>query len=277
MLFENRKISGVSNAIRQTMCSYEKGEQLVKKEKQGFTIKVANTLEEREAVFKLGYQVYRDKGYIKENASEMLVQNYDADQDTLILIVKAQENKIVGSVTLVFDGMSKLPAEKIYPSELNSLRLKNEKIVEISRLIIDPQFRNSKEILVLLFNYLYIYSYYVKKYSCLAIEVNPRHTAYYEALLNFRPIGAEKACPNVESAPAILMYVPLVHGQKEVIRFSNVNSLEKKGRSLYPYFLNPEQENLVTYFLEKQATPISAEEKLYFGFSDSSIGQKVYA
>lgn len=277
MQSKQRKTSGVSQAIRQTMRSFKNGDQLIKKGKLGFTIKVANTLEEREAAFQLGYQVYKDKGYIKENTSELLVQNYDADPDTLILIVKNNENKIVGSVTLVFDVKSKLPAEKIYHSELDTLRSKKEKIAEISRLIIDPQYRNSKEILVLLFNYLYIYAYFIKKYTCLAIEVNPRHTAYYKALLNFRSIGNERACPNVESAPAILMYVPLQHGKEEVIRLSKLMEKEKNKRSLYTYFLNPEQEKLVACFLGKQATPISAEEKNYFGFSDSTIGRAVFA
>ena len=273
----NRKLSAVSTAIRHTMNSFANGTPLIKKEKLGFTIKVANTLEEREAVFQLGYQTYLDKGYIKENISERLVQNYDADPETLILMVKNHADKVIGSVTLVFDGYSRLPAEKIYHSELKKLRSNQEKIVEISRLVIDPEYRNSKEILVLLFNYLYIYAYFVKSYTCLAIEVNPRHTAYYEALLHFRAIGDEKPCPNVQSAPAILMYVSLKHGQEEISRLANLKENEKSNRSLFSYFINPEQQNLVAYCLEKQATPISMEEKLYFGFSDSSIGRAVLA
>lgn len=268
--------SGVSIAIRNTMSSLEKGKHLIEKVKSsGFTIKVANTLEEREAVFQLAYQVYLEKGYVKENELERLVNSYDADADTTILIVKDVNNNIVGSVTLVFGGQSKLPAEKIYRQELNRLKSENEKMVEISRLVIDPNFRNSKEILVLLFNYLYIYSYYVKGYTCLVIEVNPRHIAYYNALLNFKPIGSEKPCPNVESAPAILMYLPLKHGQGEVLRLSKITEAEKNNRTLYQYFIKPEQESLVAYFLEKQATPMTVEEKIYFGFSESGLNYEI--
>ena len=36
--------------------------------------------------------------------------------------------------------------------------------------------------------------------------------------------------------------------------------------SLYPYFIKPEQESLVAYYLEKQAKPMSKEEKNYFRF-----------
>ena len=126
----------------------------------------------------------------------------------------------------------------------------------------------------MLFNYLYIYSYYVKGYSCLAIEVNPRHTAYYQALLHFRSIGTEKLCPMVQNAPAILMYLPLQHAQ-EVLRLSKNTDPEKNNRSLYTYFVKPEQESLVAYYLAKQATPISQEEKFYFGFSETSFGRAV--
>lgn len=258
------------------MASYENNTPLLEKQKPSeFTIKMANTLEEREAVFRLGYQVYLKKGYIKSNASEWMVQNYDSHSETAILIVQDMQKNVVGSVTLVFDGGTRLPAEKIYGNELNTLRKQNEKIVEISRFVIDPQYRNSKEILVLLFNYLYIYSYHVKGSSCLVIEVNPRHTAYYQELLHFKPIGTEKPCPSVQSAPAILMYVPLKHGQDEVIRISQNMESEKSNRSLYTYFIKPEQQQLVAYYLNKQAIPISQEEKLYFGFSETTFGRAV--
>lgn len=268
--------SGLSIAIRDTMTSYHEMRPLVvKPQPSEFSIKIANTLEEREAVFHLGYQVYLEKGYIKENPNEWMVQNYDASSETAILIVQDKHKNIIGSVTLVFDGAARLPAEKIYGEELKILINQNEKVAEISRLVIDPQYRNSKEILVLLFNYLYIYAYYVKGYTCLAIEVNPRHTAYYQALLHFRTIGTEKPCPTVQSAPAILMYVPLKHGQEEVLRLSKNTEPEKNNRSLYTYFVKPEQESLVAYYLAKQARPISQEEKLYFGFSETTFGRAV--
>jgi len=262
--------TGLSLAIRKTMTSFSSGTNLIeKKTPSEFTIKIANTLEEREGVFKLAYQVYLEKGYIKENKDEWMVQNYDSVKETTILIVQDKLKNIVGSVTLVFDGTSKLPAEKIYDEELTVLRKQKERIAEISRLVIDPHYRNSKEILVLLFNYSYIYSYFVQNYTCFAIEVNPRHIAYYQMLLHFRTIGTEKPCPSVQSAPAILMYIPLKHGQDEVLRLSKNTVPEKNDRSLYHYFAKPEQQSLVAYYLQNQVKPISSEEKIYFGLTKS--------
>lgn len=252
--------SGVSVALNQLKTQENQKD----KKDLEYTVKLANTLEERDATFRLAYSVYLDKGYINQNEENWLVSQYDANAETAILIVQDKNKKIIGSVTLVFDGADSLPAATIFTDELNDLRSKNEKIVEISRLVIDPSYRNAKEILILLFNYLYIYSYYVKNYTCLAIEVNPRHKDYYRSLLNFDVIGIEKPCPMVQNAPAVLLYLPLAHGKSEIQKYLG-NTTESKNRSLYPYFFKPEYENLIVSYLRKQFNPISKEEKIHFG------------
>lgn len=263
--------SGVSIALNAINTSIENGlPVLEKKMPPQFTIKIANTLAEREAVFRMSYQIYLEKGFIKPNSQNWMVQNYDFDEESVILMVQDQERNLAGSVTMVFDGNSRLPAEKIYSKELKKLRNSGDKMVEISRLVINPAYRNSKEILVLLFNYLSIYSYHVKNFSSLVVEVNPRHKDYYKKLMSFDEIGEEKACPMVQNAPAVLLHLPLKRYQSEVIRFKNQYIADKKERSLYASFLKPEQESLVAYYLQKQATPMSAEEKQYFGYSESN-------
>ncbi len=270
----NYKSSGISMAIASTLRFKKEGLPLIEKPKPSeYTIKVANTLEERADVFRLAYQVYLSKGFLKANTNEWLVNDYDADTSTTILIVKDKNNRLVGSVTLVFDGYSKLPAQKIYGKEIQILRTSKEKIAEISRLIINPEFRNSKEILVLLFNYLAIYASHVMHYTCLSIEVNPRHKLYYKELLGFTEIGDEKPCPIVENAPATLLYVPLSKLHSEVVRCQNQANHDKKERTLYQYFLKPEQNSLVAHYLKAQSKAMSAEEKLYFGFTESGISR----
>lgn len=264
--------SGISGAIQKTMSCFLKNDQLIEEhKKKEFSIKIANSLPERESVFNLGYKVYLEKGFIKPNPQNWMIQDYDFDLETVVLIVQDNHKNLVGSITLVFDGSSKLPAEKTYNKELKNLRNSGDKFVEISRLVIDPQYRNSKEILVLLFNYLSIYSYHIKKYSSLVIEVNPRHKAYYKTLLSFDEIGEERACKIVQNAPAVLLHLPLERYQSEVKRCKHQKIENKKERSLYSFFLNLEQESLVSFCLAKQAIPMSAEEKLYFGFSDTNL------
>ena len=263
--------SGVSVALNAITNSIENGFPILeKKTSPQFTIKIANTLAEREAVFQMGYQIYLDKGFIKPNEQKWMVQDYDFDEETTILIVQDQNKNLAGSLTMVFDGSSRLPAEKIYGKELKELKNSGERMVELSRLVVNPEYRNAKEILVLLFNYLAIYSYHIKNYTSLVVEVNPRHKDYYKALLNFDEIGIEKECPMVQNAPAVLLHLPLNRYQSEVLRCKNQDTVNKKERSLYYSFLKPEQESLVAYYLQKQTSPMSAEEKQYFGYSEAN-------
>lgn len=271
-----KRPSGVSAGIKNTFIYLETSNYLEVAKPSPFTIKIANTLEEREAVFRLGYQIYLEKGYIDENPQKWLVRDFDANPETVILIVKDKEEKVVGSLTLVFDGSLRLPVEKTYGEEIECLRNQKEKIVEVTRLIIDPEFRNSKEILVLLINYLYVYSYHIKKYSCFAVEVNPRHVAYYQGLMHFKKIGDLKECADVKNAPAVLLYLPLQYMHEEVLKLSTDNeAFSSTKRSLYKSFAKANQESMIASYLQKQVRPISEEEMSYFGFAESGTMKAV--
>lgn len=273
---QKHRESSLSIAIRNGINSIEqKNTSLAKNQIAQYTIKIANSLEEREAVFHLGYQIYLEKKYIKENQNQWLIHDYDFLPQTTILIVQDKSKNVVGTLTLVFDGDGKLPIEKIYHDEFEKLKKNNIRAIEISRLVIANEYRNEKEILQLMINYLFIYAYHVKNYHSLVIQVNPRHKIYYKSLLGFKEIGGEKDCPSVQNAPAVLLHLPLMHYQSEVLRFASKSEINKKERSLYPFFLKPEQEKLVAHYLKTQFKPISVEEKLYFGYSESSIGQSV--
>lgn len=268
--------SGLSSAIQKTMVSFRTCQPLIEKNTKGaFSIKIANTLEEREAAFSLGYKIYLEKGYIQKNAQERLIRQYDTNHETVILIVQDKEKNVVGTATLVFDSVAKLPAEKVYQDEINALKREGKKTAELCRLVINPMYRNEKEILVLLFNYCAIYIHHVKKYHGLAVEVTPRHKNYYKSLLNFDEIGCEKPCPQVQNTVGVLLYLSAKKYQDAIFQNSQAQVVEKKERSLYPYFLNAAQEKLVAHYLQKQAKPMSAEEKIYFGFSESGISRAV--
>ena len=271
-----RPKTGLSIAINQTMASYYNGESLVEKQKTPeFSIKIANTLEEREAAFRLGYKIYLEKGYISPNPNEWLIRNFDLNNDTVILIVRDKNKNIAATATLVFDGSSKLPAEKVYGEEIKGLKNSGLKTAELCRLAVSYDYRYSKEVLVLLFNYAAIYIHHVKKYDGLAIEVTPRHKNYYKALLNFDEIGSAKPCPQVQNTVGVLLYLPATRYQETISRCGGKAMELKKERSLYPYFLKAEQENLVAHYLQKQVKPMSADEKIYFGLSESGISRAV--
>lgn len=267
--------TGVSIAIKEILGTFSGENSNIKKSiNPEFTIKIANKLEEREAAFRLGYFSYLKKGYIKENLNEWLVRDYDSNSETVILIVLDNQKTIVGSATLVFDNATNLPAEKMYKNEINDLKRKNYKTAELARLAISPNYRNLKEILILIFNYAAIYIRHVKKYDGMVVEVTPKHKNYYKELLSFDEIGPEKPYPQ-QGTPVVLLHLTTNKYLSELDRIKKSLNNNKKERSLYPFFLKEEQEELVAFYLEKQSKPISEEEKMYFGFIESGIGKAI--
>lgn len=255
------RTSGVSKAINAFMHNADSNQPLIQKSQPlDYTIKVANTLEERQAVFKLGYKVYLEKNYTKKNESEMLIRDFDFLEETVILMATDKNQKVVGSVTLVFKSNIKLPAEENFKSEVGLLANKGNKIAEISRFVIESEYRHSRELLVLLFNYLAIYTHLVKKYNTLIIECTPRHKEYYKKLLCFDELSIPKPCHQVNGTIGVLL---TLSSDTYVYALKNINH-PKIQKTLYPYFLQPEQVNLVAFYLSKNATPISIIEKEYF-------------
>ena len=72
---------------------------------------------------------------------------------------------------------------------------------------------------------------------------------------------------DVATMPSVLLYLSAEEYQL-AIRQADKNL--KPDRTLYPYFLKPEQEKLVAFYLKKQAKPMSIDEKNYFGFSEGT-------
>lgn len=267
---KHKRASGVSTALSKTMANFEKGSPLIDADaKQEYTIKIANTLEEREAAFKLGYTTYLEKGYIKENLEERLICEYDFNSETVVLIVQDKQKNIAGTLTLVFDDALELPANKVYHQELDFIKKTHRRNAEICRFVINSAYRNSKEILVLLFNYTAIYINKVKNYDGLVIEVTPRHKNYYKDLLHFKEFGKEKCCPQVQDTVGVLLHLSTLDYQNAIKDIKNNVNTNKKDRSLYPYFLKAEQEELVASYLDKQVKPMNAQEKIYFGYSET--------
>lgn len=274
MQTQQRK-SGVSTALEALSMHSLIKPIIEKKQKTDLSIKVANTLEEREEVFKLAYKAYYQKKYVTFQENGRLIFKYDNQPETLVLVVRDSSQQIVGTATLVFDEFSKLPAENIYEEEIRSLKLSGKRSVELCRLVVHPEYRNAKDILVLLFNYAAIYICKVKHYDGLMIEVNPRHKAYYKSLLHFDEIGTEKQCPHVENAPSVLLYLPAETYYNEMEKIRSCKEVATRDRSLYSSFLKLEQEELVSQYLMKQASPMTMNEQIYFGLIESGFHEAV--
>lgn len=232
----------------------------------GPRLRVANDEATRTRAYRLAYELYRAKGYVAEEAAGRLVAPWDLEPDTLTLLASDVRGDAVATVSLVFDAANGLPCDTVFGDVLAVLRTKNRRVVEVTRLAIGETHLCSRQLLVRLFNWIYIHARRVRRRDDFVIEVNPRHVNYYRRLMGFEVLGDVRPCPRVRGAPAVLLRLDLAHSEREVLRVGG-QGVAAGERSLYPYFLTGEAERTVERMLRRQHHPMSATEARIFGIA----------
>jgi len=151
-------------------------------------------------------RMYAWRGYLTK---QQLASPRDPDHATL---VAWQDGELAGTLTLSRDSGVGLLCESLYPKEVSELRAKQQKICEYSRFALDPEFRSPK----LLDSFFRTAFYFARSHfgaTDAVVEVNPRHSRFYERELGFIPIGPRRVCPRVD-APALLLHRNLRYAPK---------------------------------------------------------------
>lgn len=143
-------------------------------------------------------RMYAWRGYLTK---QQLASPRDPDHATL---VAWQDGELAATLTLSRDSGSGLLCETLYPNEISELRAKQLKICEYSRFAVDPEFRSPK-LLDTFFRTAYYFTRSQFGATDAVVEVNPRHSRYYERELGFAEIGPRRVCPRVD-APATLLH-----------------------------------------------------------------------
>jgi hypothetical protein len=200
-----------------------------------FKVRLANTEARRESASYLIQRRYAWRGYaIGKDASKV---------PNRITIAAHDPDGIVGTVTVGLDSQDGLFIDGLYADEANRLRGEGRRIAEFTKLAVDNN-SHSKPLLAALFHIAYICARRIHGCTDLLIEVNPRHSAFYQRMLGFEKFGALRADPRV-GAPAMLLRMCLERGQKEIERMGGKIELASVTRTLYPYFFAPREELLI--------------------------------
>ncbi len=172
----------------------------------------------------------------------------------------------VGALTVVFDSAAGLPADELYKAELDALRASGRRLSEIVSLGVDADAAGGSEVLVKLFNLVYLASRRVRAATDFVITVNPRHVRFYEKTLLFAPAGPERNYRKVGGAPAVLLRLDLAVPEERVrLEHGPAQARPPKSRTLYPMFVAPEDEAGVVEALAASLRPMSDGEARYFG------------
>jgi hypothetical protein len=227
-----------------------------------FSVRVASDHDTRRKAYALAYRVYRRCGYVEESTTQLCVSPYDAFTGTITLLAEDKNGREIGTVSLVFDSPLGLPCSEIYGEEVNAVRNQGRKLVEVTRLAIEEDAPNPRNLLLHLFSLSYIFARHVGGCTDMIIEVNPRHVDYYRRFLRFDQIGPERPCPRVKDAPAVLMCMNFSH--IEAALQGHAGGRDKNGKRLHPYPFTREDEMRAARFLSGHHTPMTFHELIAF-------------
>jgi hypothetical protein len=188
----------------------------------------------REARF-LVEKRYRDKGY---QVSGLSGEQVCPERITLATY---KGDEVIGTITVGFDTGHGLLVDELYGEEVDKLRQQGLHVCEFTKLAIDHKIA-SKRVIASLFQVASLYAVKIWGYTDIVIEVNPSHVPFYQRMLGFQPLGEERVCPRV-GAPALLLRLDAAnYGTQMVEKFAGHPELSRQERSLYPYFMSPNEE-----------------------------------
>jgi len=217
-----------------------------------YSIKLVKSPEGLREACKLVHDRYLDIGLINRQESGLWITPYQINPDSKAVIALMRiNNKPIATATLVQDSPNLgLPSDKIYPDEINKLRAKNRKIVEITSLAAKPC-KEAVNAFLHVFKWLGVYSI-VKGYDDMVISVHPKHAPFYEDILLFERIGDLKYYPGLKEAPAYLEWTDL---QTLPERMKAAYADLPDFANLYKFFAGKDKE-----FLKRMETMVETEE-----------------
>ena len=198
-----------------------------------FKIRAADCSRERRSANSLIDRMYATRGY--ETTS--LLEEESPDTKTFLA---SDHNAAIGTLTIGLDSAKGLLADDLFADEIRHFREAGLEICEFTKLAMDRRAR-SPRLLASLFHVAYIYAHKIKSLHNLLIEVNPRHVRYYQTMLEFKIIGAERHNLRV-NAPAVLLSLDLCYAQEQIHRFGGKHEMFATERSAYPYFFSVSDE-----------------------------------
>jgi len=166
------------------------------------------------------------------------------------------DGKIIGTITLAVDSAHGLAADTIFKDEIDGLRaLPGREVCELTRFAFDPGVR-SRELMAALFHIVFVYGHRTHGCTDLVIEVSPRHARFYEAMLGFRRVGVVKMKEEVATR-AQLMWLEVATIRERIDQLAGRRD-HAGSRSLYPFFLSPDEESGIYRRLSRAAPEIIA-------------------
>ncbi|RZJ13684.1 MAG: long-chain N-acyl amino acid synthase [Rubrivivax sp.] len=161
-------------------------------------------------------------------------ESYSSRNEAGDIVCTARDgDRIVGTLSVRFDGTGGLHADQLFFSELADWRASGIKLCEFGGLAVDKHSHDPKRVLAQIYHLGYLHAHRLKRCERLIIEVNPRHVAFYRRWLGLLPYTTERHNARV-NAPAVLMSVEFATVREQIALWGGRPELLASARSLYP-------------------------------------------
>jgi hypothetical protein len=161
-------------------------------------------------------------------------EEFSSRSEASDVVCTAREGaRVVGTLTVRFDGPQGLKADPLFSAELAEWRANGVKLCEFGSLAVDRHSQNPKRLLAQLFHLGYLHAHRRATFQRLIVEVNPRHVAFYRRWLGLLPYTPARHNARVD-APAVLMSLDFATMREQIALWGGRPELLAQARCLYP-------------------------------------------
>lgn len=236
---------------------------------QRYSLWVALTRAEREAVYRFVYDMYRDAGFCEPSRGGMRVSLHDALPGTATIVVES-DGRPVATATVVPDSPLGLPLERMYGPEVELLRDGGRSLCEINRLVcVGTRGRKRLDILLHVFRAAYYYSRTVLDADDFLIVVSPEHAHFYRRVLQFEDLGGLRADPHANGAASLALRLELSTAS-ERMREKYAQQPHSDFYDFFVRFANGVPEAMKEWYMLLQTVGVMTEEDFLYFFVEKS-------
>lgn len=199
----------------------------------GVEIRLAESQDDYEQLFRLLYDSYLEEGFTEQNATGLRVTPYHLLPSTSTFVA-TYKSRVIGTMAVIRDNPFGLPMDKVF--DLGSFRSRGERLGEISAFAIAREFRGKGGALMFeMIRMMWLHSLIHHRLDQFVIAVNPEREDIYRSLYLFQPIPGVWRVGKyafASQAPAIGLSAPVLQSP---LLFSSVYEGTERNRDLYRY------------------------------------------
>lgn len=207
----------------------------------GITVKLAETQDEFEAVFRLIHDSYVEMEFCQPQSSGMRVSPIQLSPTCAVIVVKHGEI-VVGTVSIFVEGILSLPLD--FDFDCRSIARTGERRGEIIGLAIHPDYRGRDGVVLFsLFRFLYRMASHYMGIDCLQIATAPQRADLYRGLLCFSDVDSRTVLDqSVGGAEMCGLYLDL---NRAPSKYAEIYRSAKPPQDLFTYFTGPHPDGFI--------------------------------